>query len=184
MTTSAEVKTKRSMKARLLLMALLTLSLPAVGLAAETTCPPHLFVIARSKNANIVAYAANIGPDDALNNSEPVLVYWLLNGDKDKREELTAIERDRAYGVEVTPGDEPGTYKMVFKAQRKRHFTIRMHNGCPVVMIPIRGHNAILRKLYVKSKETLVLPKVDYIEFFGEDADTGKELEEKFKPGK
>ena len=93
------------------------------------------------------------------------------------------MERDRAYGVEVTPGDTPGTFTMVFKAQRKRHFTIRMHNGCPVVMIAIRAHNAILHKLYVKSKETLVLPKVDYIEFFGEDADTGKPLQQKFKPG-
>jgi len=185
MITSVEVKTKRSSpRARLSVVALLTLVLPAMGLAAENTCPAHLFVIERSKNSNIVAYDANIGPDGALNPSEPVVAYWLLNGDKNRREELTAIERDRAYGVEVTPGDAPGTFKMVFKAQRKRHFTIREHNGCPVVMIPIHGRKAILRKLFVKSKETLVLPKVDYIEFFGEDADTGEPLHQKFKPGK
>jgi hypothetical protein len=34
---------------------------------------------------------------------------------------------------------------MVFKAQRKLHFKIRQHNGCPVVMIAIRGHDAILQ---------------------------------------
>jgi hypothetical protein len=52
------------------------------------------------------------------------------------------------------------------------------------VTAPLKGRNAILHKLYVKAKETLVLPKVDYIEFYGEDADTGKPIEEKFKPGK
>ena len=185
MITSVEVKTKRSSpRARLSVVALLTLVLPAMGLAAENTCPAHLFVIERSKNLNIVAYDANIGPDGALNPSEPVVAYWLLNGDKNRREELTAIERDRAYGVETTPGDAPGTYTMLFKAQRKRKFTVATRNGCPVVTVSIRGRDAILRKLYIKSKETLVLPKVEYVEFFGEDAETGKKLEEKFKPGK
>jgi hypothetical protein len=61
---------------------------------------------------------------------------------------------------------------------------VHMLKGCPVVTVPLKGRNAILHKLYVKAKETLVLPKVDYIEFYGEDADTGKPIEEKFKPGK
>jgi hypothetical protein len=156
----------------------------AAGLATEKTCPAHLFVIERSKNSNIVAYDAKRGPSGEWDSSEPVEAYWLLNGDKDKREELTAIERDRAYGVETTPGDAPGTYSMVFKAQRKRRFTVSMLNGCPVVTTQVHGHDAIVRKLYVKSKETLVMPKVNYIEFFGEDAATRKQLEEKFKPGK
>ena len=168
----------------LTILASLTVATAAFGSEAAAGCPDHLFVIERSKNKNIVAYDAKRGPSGDWDSSEPVAAYWLLDGAKDKREELTAIERDRAYGVEVTPGDAPGTFKMVFKAQRKRHFTIREHNGCPVVMIPIHGRNAILRKLYVKSKETLVLPKVDYIEFFGEDADTGEPLHQKFKPGK
>ena len=178
-----EGKLSRKSRVNLRVLAVLVFASSAFGLADEHTCPDHLFVIERSKNKNIVAYDARRGPTGDFESSEPVVAYWLLNGDKDKREELTAIEQDRAYGVEVTPGDSPGTYSMVFKAQRKRHFTLRMLNGCPVVTIPIRGRNAILRKLFVKAKETLVLPKVDYVEFFGEDADTGKTLHEKFKPG-
>jgi len=165
-------------------MAVLVLLPSAFGLAEEGSCPAHLFVIARSKNANIVAYDAKRGPTGDWDNSEPVVAYWLLDGDKDKREELTAIERDRAYGIETRPGTAAGTYAMLFKAQPKRQFTVRMINGCPVATVSIGGHEAILRKLFIKSKETLVLPKVEYVEFFGEDAQTGAALREKFKPGK
>ena len=175
---------KRLSKVKLTILAAVSAVPSAFGSAADAACSDHLFVIERSKNKNIVAYDAKRGPLRDWDNSEPVVAYWLLNGDKDKREELTAIERDRAYGVEVTPGETPGTYTMVFKAQRKRQFTVQMLNGCPAVTVSLHGRTAILRKLYVKSKETLVLPKVDYVEFFGQDADTGKKLEEKFKPGK
>ena len=177
-------KLKRFSKVRLTILAAVAAAPPAFGLAGEVACRDHLFVVERSKNKNIVAYDAKRGPSGDWDSSQPVVVYWLLNGDKDKREELTSIERDRAYGVEVTPGDAPGTYTMVFKSQPKRHFTVRMLNGCPAVTVPLKGHSAILHKLYVKAKETLVLPKVDYIEFYGEDAHTGKPIEEKFKPGK
>ncbi|HEY6928040.1 MAG TPA: DUF4833 domain-containing protein [Thermoanaerobaculia bacterium] len=166
-----------------MILAALAAAPPAFAAAADATCADHLFVIERSKNKNIVAYDAKRGASGDWDSSEPVVAYWLLDGDNSRREELTAIERDRAYGVEATPGEAPGTFTMVFKAQRKRRFTIQMRHGCPVVTIPIRGHPAILRKLYVKSKETLLLPKVDYIEFFGEDMETGKKIHEKVKPG-
>jgi hypothetical protein len=163
-------------------MAVLALMTPALGLAADGSCPAHLFVIERSKNANIVAYDAKRGPSGDWDSSEPVVAYWLLNGDKDKREELNQIERERAYGVEVTPGSSPEILSMVFKANPKRQFTVRNLNGCPVVTVSIDGRDAILRKLFIKSKETLMLPKIEYVEFFGEDAQTGKALREKFKP--
>lgn len=168
-------------------VALLALALPAPGEVAGVPgapCPAHLFLIARSKNANIVAYDANRGPNGDLLASEPVVVYWLLNADPGKREELNALQRDHAYGVEVTPGVTPGSYAMVFKADRKRKFTVRMLDGCPVVTGSIGGQDGILRRLFVQSKEGSVRPKVEYIEFFGEDAPGGKSLYEKYVPGK
>jgi hypothetical protein len=150
--------------------------------SGEETCPAHLFVIARSKNANIVAYDAKRTPAGDLDSSEPVVAYWLLNGEKDKREELNQVERNKAYGVETKPGDSAGTYALVFKADRKRHLDVRVVNGCAVAMTPIGGRNGILRKLFVQSKEGSVLPKVEYVELFGEDAENGQPLYEKFSP--
>src|SRR5580765_7895818 len=100
-------------------MAILAFVLAALGHAGASAggpCPAHLFVIERSKNANIVAYDANRGPAGDFLGSEPVLAYWLLKGEKGEREELNMVERQRAYGFDVTPGDTPGTYSMAFRA--------------------------------------------------------------------
>jgi len=154
-------------KRRLLILALLALALPSLAEAAGwvgDTCPAHLFVIERSKNANIVAYDANRGPAGDFTASEPVIAYWLLNGEKGKREELNVVERERAYGFDITPGGSPGTYAMAFKAGRKRRLTVHMLNGCPVVTAPIGGQNGILRRMFVQSKENSLSPKVEYVD--------------------
>ena len=166
----------------LLAFAVATLS-ETVGLTAGT-CPAHLFVIERSKNANIVAYDANIGPAGELKPSEPVVAYWMMNAKKGEREELNLVERKHAYGFDVTRGDNPGTYAMAFKASREWRLTIRMHNGCPVAIAPIGGHDGILRRIFVQSKTDSLQQKVEYVELFGEDIAAGGQLYEKFIPGK
>jgi len=159
-------------------------ALPASGVAqtAGEACPLHLFVVARSKNANVVAYDANPAPGGGLVATEPVVAYWLLDGDEKRREELTGIERERAYGVEGKPGHAPGTYTVVFKARRKFPLAVRVVNGCPVAVTRIQGHTAILHRLFVKSKEGLGLPKIEYVEVFGENPDTGAPVQEKLVP--
>ena len=161
-------------------LAVLALAPAALGQPSPDPCPPHLFVVGRSKNANIVVYDANLGHVG----SDPVTVCWLLDGDANRREELTRVQRDRAYGVDVTPTDSPGTYYLVFKADSKRRLTVRMANDCPVATTEISGHTGILRRLFVQAKEDSVLPKVEFVELFGEDPDTGEPLYEKYVPGK
>src|SRR5262245_32304027 len=114
---------------RATVLAVLAFAPAALGQPGGDACPAHLFVVERSKNANVVAYDANRGPAGNFNSSEPVVVYWLLNGQADKREELNRVERDRAYGVDVTPGDQPGTYFLVFKAEGKRRLTVNTLDG-------------------------------------------------------
>jgi Domain of unknown function (DUF4833) len=166
--------------------ALLALAFAALGEAAvpvEEACPTHLFVIERSKNKNIVAYDVKRTPAGELDASEPLVAYWLLNGEMERREELNRVEKDKAYGVEAAPGDTAGTYFLVFKADRKRRLSVRIRNGCPAATTSIGGRSGILRRLFIQSKESSTLPKVEYVELFGEDADKGEPLYEKFAPG-
>src|SRR5262249_48781333 len=128
----AKTKGKSPRSARIitrLWLALLTFLPCARALAEGNSCPPHLFVIERSKNKNIVAYDAKRGPAGDLESGNPVVVYWLLNGDKDKRKQVTHTEQQSAYVVGGQPGGKPGTLSMVFKAQPKRQFNVRMLNG-------------------------------------------------------
>jgi Domain of unknown function (DUF4833) len=170
-----------------LVAVLLTLLLVPVGEASAAVapaCPEHLFVIERSKNANIVVYDANRGAGGDFSTSKPVVAYWLLNGEKSKRQELNLVEWQSAYGFDVKPGNTPGTFAMAFKADRKRRLTIRTLNHCAVLTGPIDGHDGILHKMFVKSNESSSPPKVEYVEFFGEDLTTRKPLHEKAIPRK
>jgi hypothetical protein len=166
------------------LLALLLGPLGVASAALANACPEHLFVIERSKNANIVVYDANRGPGGDFSTSKPVVAYWLMNGVKGKRQELNVVQWQSAYGFDVKPGNTPGTFAMVFKADRKRRLTIRTVNHCPVLTGPIEGHDGILHKMFVKSNEGTIPPKVEYVEFFGEDLATGKPLHEKAIPRK
>lgn len=148
------------------------------------SCPPHLFVLERSKNANIVVYDANRSAAGDFAASDPVVAYWLLNGEAGAREELNPMERQHAYGFDVAPGKTPGTFEMAFKAGRSRRLLVRMLNGCPVATGAIGGQDGILRKLFVQSKEGASLPRVEYVEFFGEGLTTGEPVYEKFVPAK
>ena len=159
-------------------------TVPAASTPAGNPCPAHLFVIERNKNANIVVYDANLGPAGDLTASEPVKAYWLMNATDGHREELNIIERQRAYGFDVVPGKAAATYTMTLKAGRKRRITIRMLNGCPVALGPISGRSGILRKMFVQSEEGFTRPRVEYVELFGEDPESGGPLHEKFIPGK
>lgn len=172
---------------RRLVAALLMLQLAAAGEALAAVahpCPEHLFVIARSKNANIVVYDANREGSGDLAASKPVIAYWLLDGEKSKREELNIVQWESAYGFDVEPGNSPKTFAMTFKADRNRPLTIRTLNHCPVLTGRIGGHDAILHKMFVKSNESVTPPKVEYIELFGKDIATGKPLREKSVPAK
>ena len=170
-----------------LVAALLILQLaPPAGTFAAVThrCPDHLFVITRSKNANIVVYDANRGPSGDFARSKPVVAYWLLNGEKGKREELNIVQWESAYGFDVEPGTAPGTFAVTFKVDRDRRLTVRTLNHCPVLTGRINGRDAVLHKMYVKSNETVTPPKVEYTELFGKDIATGRSLYEKFVPEK
>ncbi|HEY7114275.1 MAG TPA: DUF4833 domain-containing protein [Thermoanaerobaculia bacterium] len=170
------------MKARAALVLAGLLSAVPAGVRAAAPCADHLFTVERSKNANVVVYDAKRDASGELDPAGPVEEYWILNADQGQRQELSRVERERAYGVDVAPGLETKTFVLTFKAQKKRAFTVRMHDGCPEVLTRIHGHEAVLSRIYVKSKEGGLMPRVESIELFGHDAATGETVKEKFAP--
>jgi Domain of unknown function (DUF4833) len=170
-------------RGRNLFPALVLFLLAAAASAVEDTpCPPHLFVIERSLNANIVVYDANRGPDGRLVVSQPVKAYWILNAKQGQRQELTALERSRAYGLTVAPRKRSGRYTVVLKARPGWPILVRVRRGCPIAIAKIDGHRAVVRRLFVKTTEKIFIPHVDYVEIFGEDLETGAPLYEKYIP--
>ena len=149
---------------------------------AGAPCPPHLFTIERSTNANVVVYDANLLTSGALDPARPVSVYWIMKAQRGQREELNGVERDRAYGFATHPAKKPDGYRMTFKADFGRSFVVRIRDGCPVATTRIDGRKGIVRRMFIQTKTSFFIPTVDYVEIFGEDLATGAPLYEKFHP--
>ena len=149
-----------------------------------TTSSNLLFYIQRSSNINAIVYDANFGIDKKLDPKNPVHTYWILYNQGGKKQELTSIQRSLAYGLHTRPtAAETGSYEGYFFAYRKRRFVVKLNSkGEPMALFPINGKMQILKKVFVKVDETGIMPSVIYVELWGRDVLTDKEVYEKFKP--
>jgi hypothetical protein len=146
--------------------------------------PNRLFYIQRSSNSNAVIYDANVLPNKNLNARNPVHTYWIRYADKGQKEELSTMQRTLAYGLytDKIKGIEE-SYEGYFLAYRKRKFIVKMHtDGTPIALFPINGKMQILKRVFVSVDDSGFMPSVNYIELFGKDVISGKDIYERFKP--
>jgi hypothetical protein len=148
------------------------------------SAPNRLFYIQRSSNANTVVYDANVLSNKSLNNKQPVHTYWLRYAENGQKEELSTIQRTLAYGLYTDPiKGEANAYEGYFLAYRKRKFVVKLDpKGSPIALFPINGKLQILDRVFVSVDDSGYMPSVFYIELFGRDQNTGKDVYERFKP--
>ena len=141
----------------------------------------RLFHIERNKNANIVVYDARVMPDSSLAAEDPVIVYWIKEAEDNRIEGLKGVERKMAYGFSVE-SREGNRLIIDMVADVGRDLVVDRHEGGYRAFMEINGSQAMLDKIYIFAKETLMMPKVQYIELYGVDIESGKEAYEKFEP--
>jgi hypothetical protein len=156
------------------------LSLVAIALFAAASAwgqsVDKLFFIQRSKNANEVHYDARVTKDGTLDPKNPVEGYWLNKAEDGSRSSITVLQRI-AYGYDVDPAPN-GTWKMKLKAFSDRPLTLIRVNGRWRAQVTISGKQAYMTKLYVKTDESGVMPKVLYVDIFGEEVGSGAAVQE------
>jgi len=135
-----------------------------------------LFQIERSKNTNEIHYAAQVGKDGALDAKEPVSAFWVMKAEDGRREGLTFMERKMAYGVDATARGAEWDLKLAAAPER----AIKLINvgGRWRAQTLISGKSAYLQKIFIKTKEGGVMPTVISIDLYGEDATSGKAIQE------
>ncbi len=143
----------------------------------------HLFLIERSKNANIVRYDARLTAEGELDPKEPVTAYWVLHAEDGRREELNWVQRQKAYGFSIKPAPSGDGYVMSLVPLPERKITVRKVEGGVRAEMLINGRRSVLEKVYIQSSPGLLLPKVHYLRVFGTDLETGEERAEKIVPG-
>ena len=160
---------------------------PAVRPPALLSAPAQagtqpLFIIERSKNANVVHYDAKLTADGKLDPKEPVIAYWIMLAKDGRREDLNWVEKKKAYGFDIKPDPSGKGYQMIVVSSPKRPITVKMEGSTARAELVIAGHLAILEKMYINSTDGLTGPKVQYIELRGKDIKTGEKRVEKIVP--
>ena len=140
----------------------------------------RMFVIERSKNANIVCYDACLSEDGTINKETPVDAYWLLyakkNGD---REELSAFDK-KAYGFKVKFNETNENFDFILKAVKDKPMTINVYDNVPKTVIKINDVDCFLEKVYIESKDgAFGIPKVSYYELYGSEISGGNPQKQK-----
>jgi Domain of unknown function (DUF4833) len=157
-----------------------TIALLALGVAlpafAQAT-RDELFFILRSKNANEVHYDARVAADGTLDRDDPVDVYWLQKAEDGSRRAVTAIQKI-AYGWSIDANGN-GTYTMRLKAFPEQPLTLIRVKGRWRAQVAVAGKQAYMSRLYVATDESGVLPKVLYIEIFGQEVSSGAAIQER-----
>jgi Domain of unknown function (DUF4833) len=154
--------------------------LAAPAVAQMKTSP--LFIIERSKNANVVHYDAQLTADGNLDPKEPVIAYWVLLAKDGRREKLSWLENKKAYGFTIKPDPSANGYKMTLVAAPDQKITVKKEKDTVRAEAVIDGRPAILEKMYINASDGVTGPKVHYIEVYGKDMQTGEKRHQKILP--
>jgi hypothetical protein len=141
-----------------------------------------LFTIERSTNANVVHYDVHLAPNGEFDRVRPIEAYWIMAASDSHREELSGLERSRAYGFTVEAGGDSHSLRIELVAQRRRAIQVRNDGGAVRAETQIDGRRAYLTRIYVRAGHVLAVPKVRSIELFGVDAETGRNVHEVVEP--
>ncbi|HQR29699.1 MAG TPA: DUF4833 domain-containing protein [Anaeromyxobacteraceae bacterium] len=146
-------------------------------------CPPELFRIGRSTNANEVVYLARKDKDGRLDADDPLKAEWHMLAEDGHREGLNFIEKLLAYGFSVDPAASGDGFVVVLKAKKDRPVRLAMRDGCPTATVTISGRPAVLRRIFVQAEPSEgLIPEVAWADIEGVDAATGAPVTERVVP--
>jgi hypothetical protein len=169
------------MPGKLGLIVLMIICAPAL-VFAEAANRQHLFKIERSKNANIIQYDVQLGPDGKLLEREPVVAYWIRLAEQGQTQELSWLQRTFAYGFKARADREKDSVELQMKAGLSRPITVVRDGSEYRATMLIDGSYSYLDKIFIQSERKGMSIKVEYVELFGEDMKCPVERYEKFIP--
>jgi hypothetical protein len=152
------------------------------SLWAEPSERSHLFTIERNTNANVVQYDAQFGTDGRLNIKEPVIVYWVRLAEQGQIDKLNWIQKKFAYGFKVKMDRKSNTATLDMSADIGRLIIVQLINGEYRAITSIDDQASQVGKIFIHATGKGLSTRVDYIELFGTDLESGNETYEKIIP--
>ena len=148
----------------------------------ETTAKKaqRLFVIERNMNKNTVCYDAIVLPGGKLDANNPIDAYWIDYATTGKRSELNFIQRKMAYGFKIEKSAAGSVYVTLSAFAKKKMLVLPDAKGNVKALMKINNIDAQLTKIFVSAKPK-AYTSVEYVELFGTDIRTGKQVYEKIQ---
>ena len=137
-----------------------------------------LFTIEKSSNANRVQYEARVMADGHIDPHQPVVAYWIMAAENGRRQELNILERAKAYGFTIHP-DGLDSYRLWVVSHPKKEIHVFRDGGTVRAEAVIGGKVALVEKIYIQMRKSLLLSFPDFGEMFGFDRETGEKRYEK-----
>lgn len=137
-----------------------------------------MFTIEKSSNANRVQYEAHLTPDGHIDAKQPVVAYWIMAAENGRRQELNILERAKAYGFTLRQ-DGLDSYRLWVVSHREKEIHVFRDGPTVKAEAVIGGRVALVEKIYIQMRKTLLLSLPDFGEMFGFDKETGERRIEK-----
>ena len=154
---------------------------PVTLLANQSSRQP-LFKIERNKNANIVQYDVQIGPDGKLERNRPIVVYWIRLAEQGQIKKLSWIQKTFAYGFRAGHDRESDSVSLDMYIDIGQPIKVQYKNGLYRAMVKINGKSSQLVKIFIHAHGKGLSTRVDYIELYGTDLSTGDDTYLRFIP--
>jgi hypothetical protein len=146
----------------------------------------RLFYVQRTGNTNTIMYDANVSDSKTFKDVEPVNVYWLRYADGGGAQGLSYIQRSLAYGMKSKKIAGTNDCEIHFVSYAKKKMRLAFDDkGAPYALVEVNGRKMKLSRVFVKidkSTTFTLTPKVEYVEFWGKDPNSGAAVYEKFIP--
>jgi len=149
------------------------------GYPVPTKNKNHLFYIQHNSNHNTYVYDVNL-KKNVLNAKEPIEVYRINYEKGGKREELSAIQRKFAYGVNFKPNSTSIFY---LSASKNIPLTLKQQNQKYWIEVIVNNKKIRVEKIFIfidKNTSGLNI-KVDSFIIYGK-TENGNSVVEKVRP--
>jgi hypothetical protein len=138
-----------------------------------------LFFIQRSKNANEVHYDARVTRTGTLDPKNPVVGYWVNKAEDGSVSPISLLQKI-AYGYSCDLTGDGKSWRFQLEAFKGRPmWVVKTDSGRWRVRTTIAGKNAYMTRLFVATDESGLVPKVLYVDVFGEQMSSRAAVQER-----
>ena len=141
----------------------------------------QLFYLQRDPNLNTLIYELNVDKDGDLNESQPVLAYWIKYEEKQAKKDLSYVQKKFAYGVDSKKlGKDQFELRFVSHKKLPLYLSKSAEDKKYHVYVTINNKKLLLDRIFVRIEGgSFWIPNVKYVELRGINQANGNLITER-----